>query len=443
MRARVLSNYGADVKDARGLKVTASHIDAVAAADDFTARLLRVDQGAEAVLDAATRWPQTPILRLYAAAFWLYGQTGDALANAGAELRACETLPKNSREHALHRALTLWRANDYLHAVEAMEFITAEWPRDLCTAKFAEFLYYVLGQQHMGPRFRAHMASLEPIHARDPDFLAMSAFAHELCGEYAVAEARAERSLGIEARNPWAQHALSHVLIRRGRVEEGRARMQAFLPVLATCARPIHSHDAWHLALLHLEELDVAGAMQIFRDHIWGITPDFVVEQIDAISLLWRIEMAGTPMDAEWPAIADRVAPRAVETFIPFMNAHYVYALARAGRTDAIEAALARVQSRSESRDDEAKRVWATVGCAVVEAAAVFGAGDRRRTAELLDPVMPLMTSIGGSDAQDDLFRQIYLRSLQAAGRRADAAAYLDRFTAGKARTPLDRALAS
>ena len=333
LRARALSNYGAEVKDARGLDITASHTDAVAAADDFTARLLRVDQGVEAILAAAKRWPQTPILRLYAAAFWLYGQTGDALTNAAAELRACETLAKNSREHALHRALSLWRADDYLRAVEAMEFITAEWPRDLCTAKFAEFLYYVLGQQHMGPRFRAHMASLEITHARDPDFLAMSAFANELCGEYAVAEARAERALAIEPRNPWAQHALSHVLIRCGRVAEGRARMQAFLPMLASCARPIHSHDAWHLALLHLEELDVAATMRVFREHIWGITPDFVVEQLDAIALLWRIEMAGTAMDAEWPSIAEHVAPRALETFMPFMNAHYVCAPGRAGAT--------------------------------------------------------------------------------------------------------------
>src|SRR5262249_16988071 len=60
----------------------------------------------------------------------------------------------------------------------------------------------------------------------DSDFLAMAAFASELCGDYADAEARAERALGIEPRNPWAQHALSHVLIRRGRVREGLARLE-------------------------------------------------------------------------------------------------------------------------------------------------------------------------------------------------------------------------
>jgi len=431
------------MKDARGLDVTTDDPTAVAAADDFAARLLRLDQGVEAILDVAKRWPDTPIVQLYAATFWLYGQTDGALETAAVHLRTCDALAMNTRERALHRALALWHGNDNLHAVEAMEAITIEWPSDLLTAKIAEFLYYVLGQQYMGPRFRAHMRRLEGAHAEDPDFLAMTAFASELCSDYAAAEAVAERALAIEPRNPWAQHALSHLLIRQGRVAEGLARLESFLPLLATCGRPIHCHDAWHLALLHLEQLDVAAAMRVFRTHIWGITPDFVVEQLDAIALLWRIEMAAGPMDAQWPSIAEHIAPRALETFMPFMNAHYVYALARAGRADVVEAALTGVRARSAADDEEAKRVWTPVGRAVIEAAAAFGAGDRARAAALLDPVMPMMTSIGGSDAQDDLFRQTYLRSLQAAGRHVEAAAYFDAITAGKSRTPLDRALAN
>jgi tetratricopeptide (TPR) repeat protein len=431
------------MKDARGLDVTTDDATAVAAADDFAARLLRLDQGVEAILDAAKRWPDTAIVQLYAATFWLYGQTDGALETAAVHLRACDALAMNTRERALHRALALWHGNDNLRAVKAMEAITTEWPSDLLTAKIAEFLYYVLGQQYMGPRFRAHMRRLEGAHAGDPNFLAMTAFASELCSDYAAAEAVAERALAIEPRNPWARHALSHFLIRQGRVAEGLARLEAFLPLLATCARPIHCHDAWHLALLHLEQLDVAAAMRVFRTHIWGITPDFVVEQLDAIALLWRIEMAAGPMDAQWPSIAEHIAPRALETFMPFMNAHYVYALARAGRADVVEAALAGVQARSAAEDEEAKRVWAPVGRAVIEAAAAFGAGDRARAAALLDPVMPMMTSIGGSDAQDDLFRQTYLRSLQAAGRHVEGAAYFDAITAGKSPTPLDRALAN
>jgi hypothetical protein len=76
------------MKDARGLDVIGNDPAAVAAADDFAARLLRLDQGVEAILDAAKRWPDTPIIQLYAAAFWLYGQTEGALGNAAAHLRA-------------------------------------------------------------------------------------------------------------------------------------------------------------------------------------------------------------------------------------------------------------------------------------------------------------------------------------------------------------------
>ena len=66
------------MKDARGLDVTSDDAAAVAAADAFAARLLRLDQGVEAILEAVKRWPASPILQLYAAAFWLYGQTEDA-----------------------------------------------------------------------------------------------------------------------------------------------------------------------------------------------------------------------------------------------------------------------------------------------------------------------------------------------------------------------------
>jgi hypothetical protein len=47
------------------------------------------------------------------------------------------------------------------------------------------------------------------------------------------------------------------------------------------------------------------------------------------------------------------------------------------------------------------------------------------------------------SDAQDDLFRQTFLRSLQAAGRKSDATSYFDRISGEKKRTPLDHALAA
>ena len=114
-----------------------------------------------------------------------------------------------------------------------MEGITSEWPHDLLTAKFAVFVYYVLGQQHMGPRFRSHMARLEPMHAGDPDFLAMAAFASELCGDYGAAESTAERALAAAQRNPWAQL--------------GRSSGHAILEAVGECVRIHAAVGAEHL----------------------------------------------------------------------------------------------------------------------------------------------------------------------------------------------------
>lgn len=282
----------------------------------------------------------------------------------------------------------------------------------------------------MAPVF-AHMSRLAADNAADPDYLAMASFAHELCGDFAEARELAERSLGIEARNPWAEHTLSHVTIRLGEFEEGERRLRSFLPQAATCSRPIHSHTAWHLALFDVERLNFSDALNIFRAHIWGFVPEMIGEQIDAIALLWRLEMAGADVSSEWPSLADYAEKHTGESYMPFLTAHHAYALARAGRTEACGRLLATVEARPEP-------LWQQLGAPVVRASAAFGRNRWQEAAEILEPVMPRMTAIGGSDAQDDLFRQTWFTALARSGRKADARGYWERFNRGKKASPLD-----
>jgi hypothetical protein len=58
---------------ARGLPVSGASPEVVDAINDFVARLVRIDQGSEAILTAAERWPDVPMVRLCAAAFFLFG----------------------------------------------------------------------------------------------------------------------------------------------------------------------------------------------------------------------------------------------------------------------------------------------------------------------------------------------------------------------------------
>ena len=104
---------------------------------------------------------------------------------------------------------------------------------------------------------------------------------------------------------------------------------------------------------------------------------------------------------------------------MPFLSAHHAYALARAQRRSALQALEETVASRAH------EPVWRHPGQAIVRAAVAFAEERWSDAASLLDPAMPQMTTIGGSDAQDDLFRQMYFVALARSARRADARSFL------------------
>ncbi|MDZ7733386.1 MAG: tetratricopeptide repeat protein [Acidimicrobiia bacterium] len=264
----------------------------------------------------------------------------------------------------------------------------------------------------------------------------MWAFATELAGDAERALDLAERAIAVDPGVPWAHHAMAHALIARGNDEDALARLQEFAPAWRRPAGSSSATTRWHLASWHLDQLDPHGAERLFRDVVWGVDPGMVGEQIDAISLLWRRELAGWEVEDErWDDIADHAERHVGECFMPFLSAHHAYALARAGRTDALDELLAGVQRRAEAPDPEAERVWRPVGASVVRACATHGRGDAARATELLEPVMGKLTAIGGSDAQNDLFRQAYLSGLIASGRTAEARRYWARMTAWKSAT--------
>ena len=410
----------------------------------FYARFLRLDPGVETILESVRQFPEDPAIRLACAFLWLFGQTPEAQQQSGEHLARLETLSGrlNAREKAWLAAMKLWHARCFEAATRAFEAITTQWPGDLPAAKAAEFLYYILGQQESGPRFLAHMERLAPHHPGDPDFLAMKAFAHELCGQIRPAHDLAEEALERAPLNPWAHHALEHALLWEGSPEEAVARLESWLALWEQSGRFIHCHNAWHVALMHLDRLAPERAFAVYDRHVWSERPGMVVEQLDAISFLWRAEMAGVAVDpARYRALVPHFQALAKTLFMPFVTAHYAYALARAGEGEALEGLLRQVDERSAKDDADARYAWAPVGRSIIHGVAALGGGDAAGAARWMDPVMDRMTRIGGSDAQGDLFRFAHWESLRGAGRRADARAVLERRLGLKRPSPLEAQL--
>ena len=97
------------LSDVRGLPVTAGSASEIASVDGFIGHLLRMDRGAESILEDAKTFPETPLVQLCAAAFCLFGQTRTADQAGIGYLKAAEPMLVYSteREQWLHRALTL------------------------------------------------------------------------------------------------------------------------------------------------------------------------------------------------------------------------------------------------------------------------------------------------------------------------------------------------
>lgn len=426
----------------RGLETSTSSAEILQKLEAFSDRILRIAPGAEEILTVAETSPDEPTVHLACGLFWLFGQTREAQDQASAALQQIQPGSLSPREMQWLNALRLWHQKDFACAAETLEALTHEWPADLLAAKAAEFLYYVLGQQHSGPRFRVHMERLRALHGQDPDFLAMDAFAHELCGDGIRARRSAERALEITPRNPWAHHALEHVLLWEGNPEAAIVVMERWIADWEASARPIHSHNAWHLALAQLDRLEVEKAFAVFDAHVWMTTPDMVVEQLDSIAFLWRAEMAGIHVpESRWQALVPHIAPISTALFMPFATAHYAYALARAGEKDALQAMLAATTARADDDDAEARRVWRPTGLAIINASAALGSGEYETSANRFEMAMPRLTEIGGSDAQGDLFRFAHIDSLRKSGRDSEATALLKARMDAKTPSPLEESL--
>lgn len=425
--------------DRNGYVLTTESPDAAEGLQRFADDLLGARPEAGAIVEVAERHPDCALAQAYAASLPLFSQSRAEIESTALPLLERASALRagiSARESLLVDALLAWARNDYPAAIALHERLAADWPRDLVAAKIAEFLFYE------APDYRRHLRFMERIAADNADdaaFLAMHAFALEMCRHDERAEATAHRALELDPDTPWAHHALAHLLLNQRRIDDGLRLLLDVAPTWAGHTPLVQAHNWWHTALLHLANDDVDAALRLYRDEIVGKDPGSVCEHVDAISLLWRVELTGRRCDDEWRALAPNLVERALEQVFPFLNAHYVYALARAGEQDAVQEALARLREYAFRQTGQAARVFRDVGLPLVTACAAFAAGEAARCTVLLEPVLPEIACVGGSDAQNDLFRQTYVVALLDSGRQTEARRRLNARLAGHAPTAVEQ----
>ncbi len=179
------------------------------------------------------------------------------------------------------------------------------------------------------------------------------------------------------------------------------------------------------MALVMIDQGDTDAILAFFDRNIWGVSKDYSQDQVNAVSLLARLELVGVDVGDRWADIGRHLRARVDDHVQPFLSAHYLYGLGRAGLPEA-DAMMASLRAHATAAPDYVRRVWAEVAVPLCEALLAHARGDCETTVQRLGPVLPRLVEIGGSHAQRDLFEQIWLDALIRTGRLGAAQRILE-----------------
>uniref|UniRef100_A0A1I7XDD6 Tetratricopeptide repeat protein 38 n=1 Tax=Heterorhabditis bacteriophora TaxID=37862 RepID=A0A1I7XDD6_HETBA len=306
------------------------------------------------------------------------------------------------REQKHVKAVKQWAEGEMRAAANTWEDILAEFPTDLMACKFAHEAYFFMGdrwnKRDSVKRVIGKYKGTEPCYSY---LHGMLAFGLEECGEYRKAEKEAQQALSLNRFDSWATHATAHVMEMEGRQDEGIH----FMENTVNDWKPgwmIATHNFWHNALFYIEKAEYEISLSIFDQEISPrlAKSGSMLDMVDAVSLLWRLEMEGVNVGKRWNTLPS-MQKHIHDHVIVFNDVH-----------------LGPMLLKMEDYDDEIKlhdslvnfsrcctgdnaRVSRLVGVPLYEGMIHYGRGNFDEAAAKLLPIRDTVYTIGGSNAQE------------------------------------------
>jgi tetratricopeptide (TPR) repeat protein len=427
-------------QDALGNEVSGGDAITLKGIDDFVTGFLAYETKAGNVMAVADADDGSVLANVYAGFSWMFLEAAGARRMASKYLRRAEAagLP-NAREALLIEQLRLWISGDIPAVQRIGAELAARWPRDLASVKLDQYFSFNRGDAAAMLRIAKAVEAANP---DDPHLHGMLAFGYEQMHQLDLAEASARKALSLKAKEPWAQHALAHVMLGTGRVQEGVAFLGEAQKTWVDLNSFMYTHNWWHKALFHISLGDEAAVFDAYDNHVWGIEPGYSQDQVGAVSLLARMEVAGMDVGGRWEDVARHMTSRATDTIQPFLSLQYLYGLARAEYAEA-DRLMQAIEDKAASATSFDRLVWQEVALPAARGVLAHARGNYEEAVRWLSVANPRMTEIGGSHAQRDLFGQLLLDAHLKAGNWQIAEQMLEmRRTWDPDGVPLNRALA-
>jgi tetratricopeptide (TPR) repeat protein len=351
-------------------------------------------------------------------------ERGDAAA-ARVSIAAANSLTAGlaAREASHVAFFDLLVAGDAEAALSAVLVHVKAWPRDAVVLGTTAFTNGLIGSSGRAGQKRALLElldSLAPSYGDDWWFTAHHGMALSENGQRDAARPKIDRSLAQNPNNPWAAHARAHLSYEEGDADAARAFLASWLSNSYPGNGLLYSHLSWHLALGHLEAGDAAAAFRLFGE---AFSPDVHsgpprAKVTDAVSFLWRWELAGHPRDVDaWRMMQDFATGSFPQAGIAFSDMHIALTEAVAGNDAALE-------KRTLQVDELARDGRYPSGPLIPAVSRGFAAFERRDFTAAIDALEPIageLERIGGSRAQLDLIEFTLLKAYLSVNRLDDA----------------------
>jgi hypothetical protein len=394
-------------QDALGNEVSTTGAATLGGIDDFVGGFLGYETRATNVLAAADADPDSVLANIYSGFLWMFLEAHGAEAQAQLYLDRARAAGAgaNARETLMLSQLERWIAGDIPAVQKLGEEIVTRFPRDLASVKLHQYFSFNRGD---AASMLAIAKQVEAENADSPHLHGMLAFGYEQMHQLDEAERSARRALEIKHKEPWAQHALAHVMLSTGRVREGVAFLGEAQQTWVGLNSFMYTHNWWHKALFHISMGDTSAVFDAYDNHVWGIEPAYSQDQVGAVSLLARMEIAGLDVGDRWQQLAEHLRPRAGDTLQPFLTLQYLYGLARADFAEA-DALMAAIEDKAATSLAYDRLVWRDVALPAGRGVLAHARRNWADAARWLGIANPRLSEIGGSHAQRDLFGQILL----------------------------------
>jgi tetratricopeptide (TPR) repeat protein len=417
------------LRDAQGLDVTTDSTKTITAIDQFVDQALSYGKQAESViLEGIVADPTCAIAHTYAAAYYLSQESTAGWHQAIPHLREAKRYQAwaTEREQLWIKAITAWAKQDIDQAIAYHQAIADRFPRDLVSIQQAQYHYFYRGDKES---LLEIAKAVLPANSENHYLYGMIAFGLEQCHCLQEAESIGRQAIEIDRHDPWAHHAVAHVMETQGRVDEGISWMETFADSWENCNSMLYTHNWWHVALYYLEKHDQQKVLSLYDAKVWGrARQTSSKDQVGAISLLLRLELRGIEVgEKRWQDLGLHLFPRIYEHALPFQDLHYIYALERARYSEWVQNMLLSMETHALQVKSQQQKPWTNIAIPAAKGMVAHARGDWQRTIAFLKPILPKLQTIGGSHAQRDLFEQVYLNALLHAGQQQEASYLLEK----------------